>query len=65
MAHDRVQKLLTVDELQEMLGIGRTKAYSLVTSGEIPSIRIGSSIRIDKRDLDWWLARHTYSTANK
>lgn len=34
--------LLTIDEACEALGIGRTKTYELVMSGELPSIKIGS-----------------------
>ena len=34
--------LLTIDEACEALGIGRTKTYELVMSGELASIKIGS-----------------------
>lgn len=36
----------TVGDLISYLGIGRNKAYRLVASGEIPSIRLGATIRI-------------------
>jgi excisionase family DNA binding protein len=38
--------LLTVEEAAEQLGIGRTLAYKLVSSGEIESIRIGRLRRV-------------------
>jgi len=38
--------LLTVEEAAEQLGIGRTLAYKLISSGEIESIRIGRLRRV-------------------
>lgn len=40
--------VLMVSDIQRILRIGRTKAYHLVNSGQIPSIRIGNVIRIPK-----------------
>ena len=54
------QKLISLNELQEILGIGRTKAYDLVTSGELPAVRIGRIIRVDMRDLTDWLEQQKY-----
>jgi excisionase family DNA binding protein len=38
--------LLTVAEAAERLGIGKTKTYALVTSGEIESVLIGRLRRV-------------------
>jgi excisionase family DNA binding protein len=38
--------LLTVEEVAERLGIGRTTAFRLVKTGEIESVRIGRLRRI-------------------
>lgn len=43
--------LLTVEETAEMLGIGRTRAFELVRSGAIESVRIGVSRRIRREAL--------------
>ena len=43
--------MLTVDQLGQALHIGRTMAYRLVNSGEIPSLRFGTAIRIPKTAL--------------
>lgn len=52
---------LTLREVQEMLGIGHTKAYELVTTpGEIPNVRIGRAIRINRRELTDWLERQKH-----
>jgi len=42
----------TVSEASEVLGIGRTKMYELINSGEIKSIRFGDAIRISKTYVD-------------
>jgi excisionase family DNA binding protein len=45
-----------VPEIRELLGIGRDKAYSLVNSGKIHSIRDGNTILVPKSALDRFLA---------
>lgn len=52
----------TVDEVAEILGIGRNGAYEGVKSGEIPSIRIGKRILVPKAALDRMLASYADST---
>lgn len=42
----------TVEQACEILRISRTTAYAAVASGDIPSIRIGKSIKIPKAALD-------------
>ena len=41
--------LLTIDDLQKALGIGRNMAYRLINNGQIEHIRIGKNIKIPKR----------------
>ena len=40
--------LMTVKDVQTVLNIGRTTAYKLVESGELPTLRIGRIYRIPK-----------------
>ena len=40
--------IVTVYDMQKMLGIGRNKAYELVNSNRISSIHIGRKIYIPK-----------------
>ena len=44
-----------VDDIAQILGIGRTSAYILVKEGHFKIVRIGSAIRISKRSFDEWL----------
>jgi excisionase family DNA binding protein len=41
-----MREWISLREMQQILGIGKTKAYELVATGEIPSVRIGRSIRV-------------------
>ena len=43
--------IMSINDLRSALGIGRTKAYELVKSGEIRSIKVGKAIRIPKISL--------------
>lgn len=47
---------ITLREVQEILGIGSTKAYELVMAKDgIPCVRVGRAIRVNKGELDRWL----------
>jgi excisionase family DNA binding protein len=54
------REYLTLQEMQAMLCIGRTKAWQLVASGEIPAIRIGRSVRVSRKELEQWLEEQRY-----
>ena len=45
----------TVEDITQILGIGRTSAYLLVKEGHFKIVRIGNAIRISKRSFDHWL----------
>jgi excisionase family DNA binding protein len=47
--------LLRPIEAAEAIGIGRSKIYALLASGELPSVRIGGSIRIPLDKLREWI----------
>jgi excisionase family DNA binding protein len=49
--------LLKPQEAGEALGISRSKAYELISTGAIPSVRIGGSLRIPVDALREWIAR--------
>ena len=42
---------LSIDELTEVLNIGKNTAYDLVRSGKIKSVRVGRQFRIPKDAL--------------
>ncbi len=52
---EREKEYLKVPEVAEFLRIGRSRAYELVGSGEIPSVKIGRSVRVSRKELERWL----------
>ena len=52
----------TTDELVRWLGLGRTKAYEMLRTGEIPSYKIGRIRRIRRRDVEGWLERNKFGS---
>ena len=38
--------LLRIPEVAEVLGIGRTKIYEMIATGELPTVRFGRAVRV-------------------
>lgn len=56
MANRTLQKrVYTVEEMMDMLGIGKNAAYELVKSGMFHCVKVGSHYRISKSSFDEWL----------
>ena len=53
------QGLLTVDEAAAFLRISRAKAYQLCATGEIPTVRLGRSVRVRRDRLMAFLDERT------
>jgi excisionase family DNA binding protein len=53
--------LYRVEEVAEMLGLGRTKTYQLVASGELPSVRLGRCLRVPAHAIRRWIEEQTES----
>ena len=49
---DELPDYLTPEELRHYLGIGRGTAYDLLRRGEIPCVRFGRLIRVQKTVLE-------------
>ena len=54
--------MLTVKDLQELLKIGRDKAYSLMHSKSFPSMRLGRKYYVQEQALQEWLVKNRYKT---
>jgi excisionase family DNA binding protein len=48
--------LLRPGEAAELIGLGRSKVYALIASGELPTVRIGGSVRVPLDALREWVA---------
>lgn len=51
------KRVYCVEEIAEILRIGKSSAYALVNSGQFSIVKIGSAIRISKKSFDEWLER--------
>jgi excisionase family DNA binding protein len=47
---------ITVGEACARLGVGRTKLYALLSSGEIAARKMGRATRIEAASVDRWAA---------
>lgn len=57
LSYDDLPLVLSVDDLMEVLAIGRNTAYEIIRSGQIRSVRIGKQIRIPRDALEEFLAK--------
>lgn len=56
---DNYADVMTVDELKEVLRIGRNAAYELIKNGSIKHIRVGKKILIPKQNVIDFLQSNT------
>jgi putative molybdopterin biosynthesis protein len=48
-------ELLKPDEMADVLKISRAKAYTMLRRGELPTVRIGSLVRVRRSDLERYI----------
>ncbi len=53
--HVSTRRVYTVDEIQDILGIGRTTAYALVKRNLFQSVKVGHKVLISRKSFDEWL----------
>jgi excisionase family DNA binding protein len=49
--------LLRPDEAAELIGVGRSKVYEMLATGELPSVRVGGRLRVPLNELREWVAQ--------
>ncbi len=58
MPHNDVARLLyRPAEAAEAIGVSRSRVYELISSGDIPSIRVGGVVRVPVDSLREWVTR--------
>jgi excisionase family DNA binding protein len=55
-----MQQWLSVKELMALTGLGRTKCYELIASGELEAIKAGRSVRVSRQSIEEWAGRRRY-----
>ena len=51
---------LSVKDLMTLTGLGRTKCYELVASGELEAIKVGRAVRVSRASYIAWTRRQRY-----
>ena len=51
--------LLRIEEVADMLGIGRSTVFEMVAAGELPVVRIRRATRIPRDQLEEWIRERT------
>ena len=54
-AYKRSLQLLSVSEVGELLGMGRSWVYQQLKSGEIPSVQLRGSVKVKREDLEEYI----------
>lgn len=49
--------LLSVKDIQDLTGYGRTSVYELLRTNQLDVIRKGRSVRVPRASLDEWIQR--------
>ncbi len=52
--------LLSIPELCQELGMGKSWVYRRLRSGEIPSVKLGRTIKVKRVDLEEYLENHRF-----
>ncbi len=51
-----MDKLLTIDELAEVLSLKKSTIYQWVHLGLVPHMKVGRLLRFRERDIEKWLS---------
>ena len=51
--------LYTVDDIQRIFKIGKTKAYALMSANGFPSFKMNAKLYVRREHLDSWLEKRT------
>ena len=57
---NRSSELLSMQDVCEVLGMGKSWTYRRIKSGEIPSVKLGRSIKVKREDLEEYLESRRY-----
>jgi excisionase family DNA binding protein len=58
-------QLLSIPEVCQELGMGKSWVYRRLKSGEIPSIKLGHNIKVKREDLEGYLEGQRYQPSGE
>ncbi len=56
---DDAPLLLRAEEAARLLGLGRSKVFEMLASGELPAVRVGRAVRVSRASLERWVRDQT------
>ena len=59
-AYKQDLQLLSVQEVCELLGMGRSWVYQQIRSEELPSVQLGGSVKVLRKDLQAYIEQHRH-----
>ena len=54
---------ISYSEAQKYAGLGRTKLWQLISSGDVEAAKIGRAVRISRRSLEDYMKSNSYVQA--
>lgn len=63
-ATDNEMILYTIEDIQRIFNLGRTRAYQLASMRGFPSIRLNRKIYVPKEKLENWVLKNAGKTIN-
>src|SRR5919202_2797573 len=65
-AESQASQLLAVEEVCEVLGMGKSWVYRKIRSGDIPGVKLGGAIKVSRADLNGYVKNHQrYKSQNE
>ncbi len=64
-ADGQIPQLYSIDEVCKALGMGKSWTYRRIKSGEVPSVKLGRSIKVRREDLEEYLKNRRYQPAQE
>jgi excisionase family DNA binding protein len=52
--------LLSLKEVSQKLGMGKSWVYQRIRNGEIPSVKLGNNIKVRRKDLQEYVGARSY-----
>ena len=51
-----MEEIMTIPEVVDYLKLSKSKVYKMIQKGDIPSLKIGKSVRLRRTDvIDWMM----------
>jgi excisionase family DNA binding protein len=57
------EELLSIPEVRQRLGMGKSWVYQRLKSGEIPSVRLGNNFKVKRQDLEEYIRKNQHNQA--